>query len=128
MHMTRASLIAIAFALLAAPTPALAQSKEALAKDNNLFLTTTRRALKWDERADPMKIVGPINFVGTRGLGVWLITTKDGHILLNTAMPTAGQMIIDSIRKLGFAPEDIRVMIQGHAHVEHVGTHSYFKD
>lgn len=126
--MTRTTL-AIAFAaMLALPAPALAQTKEALAKDSNLFLNTMRRALKWDEKTDPMKIVGPIHYVGTRGLGAYLIVTKDGLILLNGALPTSGQMLIDSIRKLGFAPENIRVMIQGHAHVDHVGTHSYFKE
>ena len=120
--------ICLAAATLALPASALAQSKEALAKDNNLFLNTMRRALKWEEKADPMKIAGPIHFVGTRGLGVYLIATNDGHILLNTALPTTGQMLVDSIRKMGFAPEDIRVIIDSHAHVEHVGTHSYFKD
>src|SRR5262245_23364051 len=88
--------ILIAAAALAAPLPAFAQTKEALAKDNNLFLNTARRALKWDEKIDPMKIVGPIHYVGTRGLGAYLIVTKDGLILLNGAMPTSGQMIIDS--------------------------------
>jgi metallo-beta-lactamase class B len=131
MPIARRSLIAIAVAALTAvivATPALAQSRDALARDANLVLTTTKRALKWEERADPLRIAGPITFVGTRGLGVWLITTRDGHILLNTALPTSGQMIIDAIRKAGFAPEDIRVLIQGHAHVEHVGTHAYFKE
>src|SRR5436190_19090352 len=110
MRTTLSLVIAFAIAALALPSPASAQTKDALAKDSNLFLATTKRALKWEERTDPMKIVGPIHFVGTRGLGAYLITTKDGHILLNTALPTAGQMIIDSIRKLRFAPEDIRLI------------------
>jgi metallo-beta-lactamase class B len=132
MRIARNRQLVIAFAIAALwswmPTPAPAQTKEAFAKDANLFLNFAKRQLKWEERADPIKIVGPIHFVGTRGLGVWLITTKSGHILLNTALPTSGQMLIDSIRKLGFAPEDIRVIINGHAHVDHVGAHSYFKE
>jgi metallo-beta-lactamase class B len=39
-----------------------------------------------------MKIVGPIYFVGTKGLGVWLIKTSEGHILLNTGMPSSGPL------------------------------------
>ena len=31
-------------------------------------------------------------------------------------MPTSAPLIIDSIRKLGFKPEDIRIIINGHAH------------
>src|SRR6185369_307342 len=94
MRIARTRQLVIAFAVASLwsgmPTPAAAQTKEALAKDPNLFLTFAKRQLKWEERADPTKIVGPIHFVGTKGLGVWLITTKDGHILLNTALPTSG--------------------------------------
>ena len=49
-------------------------------------------------------------FVGTKGLGVFLFTTSAGHILMNTGMPSSGPMIVDSIRKLGFKPEDIKIM------------------
>ena len=86
--------------------PTTPPSKEQLANDNNLFLTLARKALKWEEPAEP-KIVGPLYFVGTKGLGVFLFTTSEGHILMNTGMPSSGPMIVDSIRKLGLRPEDI---------------------
>jgi metallo-beta-lactamase class B len=90
-------------------------TKEQLAGDNNLFLSLARKALKWEEPADPVRIVGPIYFVGTKGLGVFLFTTSEGHILMNTGMPSSGTMIVDAIHKLGFKPEDIKLMINGHA-------------
>jgi metallo-beta-lactamase class B len=65
-------------------------TKEDLAKDNNLFLSLARKVLKWDEPTEPIKIVGPLYFVGTMGLSSWLFTTPEGHILLNTGMPTSG--------------------------------------
>ena len=74
-----------------------------------------------------MKIVGPIYFVGTKGLGVFLFTTSEGHILMNTGMPSSGPMIVDSIRKLGFRPEDIKLMINGHAHIDHAGAFAFLK-
>jgi hypothetical protein len=43
-------------------------TKEQLAKDNNLFLSLARKVLKWDEPTEPIKIVGPLYFVGTMGL------------------------------------------------------------
>ena len=43
-----------------------------------------KKALKWEEPAEPVRIVGPIYFVGTKGLGVFLFTTSEGHILMNT--------------------------------------------
>ena len=73
-------------------------TKEELAKDNNLFLTFARKALKWDEPAEPVKIVGPLYFVGTEGLGSWLFATSDGLILLNTAMPQTPTWSRESIR------------------------------
>jgi metallo-beta-lactamase class B len=82
---------------------------------------------KWNEPAVPVKIAGPVYFVGTRGLAAWLITTPAGHILLNTAVPGSGPMIADSIRKLGFKPEDIKVLLAGHAHFDHVGGHAYIQ-
>ena len=36
-------------------------------------------------------------------------------------------MIVDSIRKLGFKPEDIKIMINGHAHIDHAGAFAFFK-
>lgn len=102
-------------------------TKEQLANDNNLFIALAKKALKWEEPAEPAKIVGPIYFVGTRGLGVFLFTTSEGHILMNTGMPSSGPMIVESIRKLGFRPEDIKLMINGHAHIDHAGAFAYLK-
>jgi metallo-beta-lactamase class B len=46
---------------------------------------------------------------------------------MNTGMPSSGPMIVDSIRKLGFKPEEVKVMITGHAHIDHAGAFSFFK-
>src|SRR6185436_4261521 len=97
------------------------------AKDPVLFLNTAEKLLMWNEATEPVKIVGPLYFVGTKGLAAWLITSPQGHILLNTGMPASGPMIADSIRKLGFKPEDIRILLAGHAHVDHVGGHAYLQ-
>ena len=102
-------------------------TKEQLANDNNLFISLAKKALKWEEPAEPVRIVGPIYFVGTKGLGAFLFTTSEGHILMNTGMPSSGPMIVESIRKLGFRPEDIKVMINGHAHIDHAGAFAYLK-
>jgi metallo-beta-lactamase class B len=102
-------------------------AKQDLAKDNKLFLNLARKALKWDEPADPVKIAGPLHFVGTQGLGSWLFATAQGHILLNTGMPESGALIVASIRKLGFKPEEIRIILNGHAHSDHAGAIAYMK-
>ena len=101
---------------------------EQLATDNKLFLSLAIKGLHWEEPEDPVRIAGPIYFVGTKGLGAFLITTSEGHILMNTGMPSSGSMIEQSIRKLGFKPEDIKLMINGHAHIDHAGAFAYFKE
>ncbi|MFN5719832.1 MAG: subclass B3 metallo-beta-lactamase [Bradyrhizobium sp.] len=130
----RIGAILIATAVLA-PAHAMAQTlppsnlptKEQLANDNNLFISLAKKVLKWEEPAEPVRIVGPIYFVGTKGLGVFLFTTSEGHVLMNTGMPSSGPMIVDSIRKLGFKPEDIKLMINGHAHIDHAGAFAFMK-
>lgn len=81
----------------------------------------------WLEPIEPLKIVGPIYYVGTRGLGAYLITTPAGHILVDGGMPSSAKAIEASIRKLGFEPEEIRFLLVTHAHVDHAGTLAYFK-
>ena len=82
----------------------------------------------WDQPEEPVRILGPIYFVGTKGLGVYLFTTSEGHILMNTGMPSSGPMIEESIRKLGFKPDDIKLMINSHAHIDHAGAFAYLKE
>src|SRR4051812_15323249 len=81
----------------------------------------------WLQPAEPLHIVGPINFVGTKGLGIYLITTRAGHILLGGGMPPSTSLIEGSIRKLGYRPQDIKLLLSNHAHFDHVGTLADFK-
>src|SRR5262245_29398020 len=82
---------------------------------------------RWIEPVDPVKIPGPIYYVGTHGLAAYLITTPAGHILVDGGMPSSAKAIEASIRKLGFKPEEIRFLLITHAHIDHAGTLAYFK-
>jgi metallo-beta-lactamase class B len=97
---------------------------ELAAQNPKLFLAVMEKKFGWEVPAEPMKVSSNLYFVGTKGLSVWLIKTSEGLILMNTAMPGSGPMIEASIRKLGFKPEDIKIMLAGHAHIDHVGGHS----
>lgn len=102
-------------------------SPEELAKDPALFLQDARVRGHWDEPRDPARLIGPIYFVGTRGLGSFLIAGTNGHILINSGMPGSGELIEKSILKLGFKPTDVKLLLCGHAHIDHVGGHAYLK-
>lgn len=97
------------------------------AKDPCLFLKVTREQQKWDEPADPAKIVGPIYSVGTMDLAVYLIKSIDGLVLINTGMPGSGPLIEAAIRKLGFDAKNIKLLLIGHAHCDHAGDVAYIK-
>jgi metallo-beta-lactamase class B len=81
----------------------------------------------WTTPAAPFTIVGPIHFVGTQDLAVYLITTPAGHILIDGAVPSMAGEIEKSIRALGFKPEDIKILLTTQAHFDHVGTLAHFK-
>src|SRR5882724_7609191 len=50
----------------------------------------------------PHKIVGNLYYVGTRSLGSFLITTPQGHILINSDYERTVPVIKSSVEKLGF--------------------------
>lgn len=119
--------LSIAGLLMLASSVAAQQKADEAAKNPPASLESIRKLLKWDEPAEPARLVGPIYFVGTKGLSVFLITGSQGHIVLNTGMPGSGPLIEKSIRQLGFKPEDVKILLTGHAHVDHVGGHAYLK-
>lgn len=121
---------ALAAAILTVVPHATAQEKiteEYLATHPNEFLAGAIKALKWEEAAEPVHVVGPIYYVGTKGLGVYLIATSEGHIVVNTGMPSSGPMIVDDIVELGFKPEDVKVLLSVHAHTDHAGAIAHLK-
>ena len=80
----------------------------------------------WTTPVAPFKIVGPIHYVGTKDLAAYLIATPAGHILIDGAVPSMAGAIEQSIRTLGFKPEEIRILLTTQAHFDHVGTLAHF--
>lgn len=69
----------------------------------------------------PVRVIGNLYYVGTRDLASFLITTDEGHILINSGYASSVPMIRDSIEALGFDIEDIKIITTAHAHNDHVG-------
>lgn len=76
----------------------------------------------WNQPFAPFTIAGPIHYVGTSELGVYLITTSAGHVLIDGGLPESAPLIERSIRQLGFKVEDVRVLLTTQAHFDHVGS------
>jgi metallo-beta-lactamase class B len=68
----------------------------------------------------PHKIIGNIYYVGTRSLANFLITTPQGHILINTDYEQDVPTIQRSVEQLGFKFTDIKIILGSHAHGDHM--------
>ena len=75
----------------------------------------------WDDPATPLRVHGDTWYVGTCGIAALLVTSPDGHVLIDGATPKGGPLIIDNIRTLGFDPKDVRAIVFSHEHFDHVG-------
>ena len=77
--------------------------------------------VKWNTPTEPFKMIGNVYYVGTDGLASYLITSPQGHILVDTVMPESTAQIKASIEKLGFKIGDIKYLLNTHAHIDHTG-------
>jgi len=77
------------------------------------------QANDWLEPFPPFRIAGNLYYVGSRGLASYLVTTPQGHILINSDLEANVPMIRDSVEKLGFKYTDIRILLISHAHWDH---------
>jgi len=73
----------------------------------------------WTEPFPPFKIAGNLYYAGSKGLANYLITTPQGHILINSDLEENVPLIRASVEKLGFRFTDIRILLISHAHWDH---------
>lgn len=76
---------------------------------------------EWNRPREPFRIFGNTYWVGTEGLGAILITSDEGHILIDGALPESARMIARNIEALGFVLDDVRLILNTHAHSDHAG-------
>ena len=76
---------------------------------------------EWNAPQQPLRIYGNTYYVGTHGLGAILVTSSEGHVLIDGGLPESAPSIIASIRALGFRVEDIKLILNSHAHFDHAG-------
>ncbi len=75
----------------------------------------------WTAPTEPFRVIGNVYWVGTKGIGSYLITGPEGHVLLDTALPESTGLIKANIEKLGFKISDIKLILNSHAHFDHTG-------
>jgi Metallo-beta-lactamase superfamily len=75
----------------------------------------------WNKPHQAFKIYGNTYYVGTHGLSSVLITSGTGHVLIDGALPESAPLIVANIRSLGFRIEDVKLIVNSHAHFDHAG-------
>jgi metallo-beta-lactamase class B len=73
----------------------------------------------WTVPFPAFQIAGNLFYVGSKGLASYLITTPDGHILINSNFEANVPMIRQSVESLGFKFNDIKILLISHAHSDH---------
>jgi metallo-beta-lactamase class B len=81
----------------------------------------------WMLPFEPRKIIGNVYYVGSNLISAFLIVTSAGNILLDTGPIEMLPQVTANIEKLGFKPDDVKLLLNSHAHFDHCGGFAEFK-
>jgi metallo-beta-lactamase class B len=73
----------------------------------------------WTTVLPPYEIATNLYYVGSRDLASFLVTSPQGHILINSNLTTSPRQIRASVEKLGFHFPDVKILLISHAHFDH---------
>jgi metallo-beta-lactamase class B len=92
-------------------------------------LAQTQQDRTQDKVAFPAHtIIGNLHYVGTGTLNSYLITTPQGHILINTNYEDTVPLLRASVEKVGFKMTDIKIILGSHAHPDHMQADAMVKE
>ncbi|MCA0851052.1 MBL fold metallo-hydrolase [Salipiger thiooxidans] len=75
----------------------------------------------WEVAIEPFKVAPRTYYVGNAWVGAYLLETSEGLILVDSTMQPQVYIVFEGIRKLGFDPRDIKLLMLTHMHYDHVG-------
>ena len=82
----------------------------------------------WNAPFPAHHVIDNIYFVGTEQLGTFLVTTSEGHILINSDFESTVPSIRESVERLGFEFTDIEIILGSHAHGDHMEADALVKE
>lgn len=96
----------------------------------SVLLTTTLwlSSARADAPFPPHRIAGDIYYVGSRDISSYLVTSPDGHAIINSGFEETVPLIRASVEKLGFKMTDVKVLLHSHAHSDHVAGHATLQE
>lgn len=88
------------------------------------FLAAAQRdemSRSMNQPVEPFRIAGNLYYVGASDVTSFLLTTPEGHILLDGGFEQTVPIIQANVKKLGFRLEDVKILLNSHAHLDHAG-------
>jgi len=76
---------------------------------------------EWNKPIPPFRIAGNLYYVGAVDIASYLITTPQGHFLLDGGFVETAPQIERNIVQLGFKLSDVKYLLNSHAHNDHAG-------
>jgi metallo-beta-lactamase class B len=82
----------------------------------------------WNQPVAPFHILGNLYYVGTNEIAVYLLTTPEGSILLDGGFEETTPLVAASMEALGFSLDDVEILLNSHAHLDHAGGLAWLKE
>jgi metallo-beta-lactamase class B len=119
----------VAAFMLCLPAVMAAQNPVQNRPKNPAFSDEARAGLHGasSQSIEPFKLVGNIYYVGAQNIAASLITTPEGHILIDTGTIEMAPIVAANIQKLGFKLQDVKIILSTQAHFDHVGATAALK-
>jgi len=83
-----------------------------------------------DHVVEPTRMFENLYFIGFNDVGAWAIDTSEGLILIDTlnSPNEARDVLVPGLEKMGLDPAQIKYVVIGHGHNDHVGGAAYIQE
>ena len=88
---------------------------------NGVFAQADEASRGRNKPVPPFRIAGNLYYVGAIEIASYLITTSQGHFLLDGGFVETAPQIERNIEQLGFKLRDVKILLNSHAHFDHAG-------
>ena len=82
---------------------------------------TKEQLEQWNQPVAPFRIIGNVYYVGASDVTSYLIHTPAGDIVLDGGLVQTAPQIEANIKTLGFKLDDMKILLNSHAHFDHAG-------
>src|SRR3954467_15111325 len=85
----------------------------------SLFAQADERDRNWNKPVQPIRIAGNLYYVGAFEITSYLITTPEGHFLLDGGFVEMAPLIQPNMETPGSKLSRVKILLNSHAHYDH---------